>query len=327
MGKRRIRCLLSLGISAESIIGFDIRNDRTAETSQLYHIKTFTTFSSIDLSSTQIWIISTPPDLHMHYAILGAKLNKSLFIEASVVDHEMHTLQKIIDDHHCIVFPSCTMRFFPGPDKIKDLLKQGILGKIYSWQYQSGQYLPDWHPWENIQDFYVSQKETGGCREIVPFELSWLTWVFGPIDQIKAYKNRVGQLPIEIDDIYLLQLKHQSGIFGQLMVDVLSRSPTRYLRITAEKGHLIWDDAAREIHLHHIADGLQIFKLSEGTKEKFYINPEEPYQNEIKSFLNCVEHQKTPAYSLKDDKIILNLLYMAEENARQTLNISSIESA
>ena len=38
--------------------------------------------------------------------------------------------------------------------------------------YHSGQYLPDWHPWESYKDFYVSNPATGARREIVPFELS-----------------------------------------------------------------------------------------------------------------------------------------------------------
>lgn len=330
MGKRRIRCLLSLGIPTQFIFGFDLRSDRTEQAHTLYQIKTFHDFSEINLSLMDAWIISTPPDLHMHYAILGAQLNKHLFIEASVIDEGMHTLQNLLTQNHCVVFPSCTMRFFPGPTKINRLLRERPLGKIYSWQYQSGQYLPDWHPWETIQDFYVSRKETGGCREIVPFELSWLTQTFGPVKNIKAHQGQLGNFSADIDDIYLLQIEHTAGVFGQLLVDVLSRAPVRHMRVTAEKGSLVWDDSTHTICLNTIAQNAcnheplipqwETILLDQGTAEKFYINPEEPYQKEIQAFLDCIEQKKFPDYTLTEDQAILNLLYLAETNAKQTIS-------
>lgn len=317
MGKRRIRCLLSLGIPAENMIGFDLRSDRAEETKQRYQIKTFCKFEEISLTKTNIWIISTPPNLHMHYALIGASLHKHLFIEASVTDEGMDQLEQRLAHHPIIIFPSCTMQFFPGPEKIAALLQANQLGKIYAWQYQSGQYLPDWHPWEDIKDFYVSQKETGGCREIVPFELSWLTPLFGPVSNIKAHHNQLSNLA-DIDDIYLLQIQHQNGIFGQLLVDVLSRTPTRYMRITAEKGSLIWDASLNQIQVYTIEkQAWEIISLATGTVEKEYINPEEPYQKEIKTFLTCIQQNQQPHYTLAHDRAILKLLYAAEHNAKE----------
>ena len=42
-----------------------------------------------------------------------------------------------------------------------------------------GSILPDWHTYEDVSEYYVSKKETGGGREIVPFELTWITLVLG----------------------------------------------------------------------------------------------------------------------------------------------------
>jgi predicted dehydrogenase len=322
MGKRRIRCLLALGVVAKNIIGFDTRRDRAEETKQLYSIETHCEFTNIDLSTSNAWIIATPPHLHMHYALIGASLNKHLFIEASVVDTEMDTLQTLLTKHSVVVFPSCTMRFFPGPEKIFSILNSHLLGKTYAWQYQSGQYLADWHPWEKVEDFYVSRKETGGCREIVPFELSWLTKAFGPISNIKAHQDQVSLLAKEIDDIYLLQVQHQNGIFGQLLVDVLSRFPVRYMRITAEKGSLTWDAFANEIRVYTAEKSAwETISLATGTIEKRYINPEEPYQKEIEAFLTCIKQSTQPHYTLDHDRDILKLLYLAEKNAAQTTQI------
>jgi hypothetical protein len=78
-----------------------------------------------------------------------------------------------------MIFPSCTMKYFHGPKIIKNLIRQKTIGNVLNFNYQVGQYLPDWHPWENINNFYVSKKKTGACREIVPFELNWICGIFG----------------------------------------------------------------------------------------------------------------------------------------------------
>lgn len=43
------------------------------------------------------------------------------------------------------------------------------------------------HPWENVNEFYVSNRVTGGAREIVPYELTWIVHILGVPNEIKAY--------------------------------------------------------------------------------------------------------------------------------------------
>ena len=159
------------------------------------------------------------------------------------------------------------------------------MGKIYFWQYQSGQYLPDWHPWESYKDFYVSNPNTGGCREIVPFELIWLTDQFGEIIHIDSKKRSLKEFSKGLDDIYLLQIYHKTDVYGQLTVDILSRVPTRFLRITGSKGSLLWNDEEKIIKVFNIeSKNWTTHKLDDSKIEKNYINSEIPYINEIKDF-------------------------------------------
>ena len=62
MGKRRVRCLQSLGYS--EIVGFDVRADRRAEAEQKYGIKTVGLLDSSQLEACDAVIVSTPPNLH-----------------------------------------------------------------------------------------------------------------------------------------------------------------------------------------------------------------------------------------------------------------------
>ena len=120
-----------------------------------------------------VLIISSPPKFHLEYAYISVELGLSCFIEASVVDGEqLLKPEDMARKNGVVCFPSCTMKYFKGPQTIKQIVKSEILGQILTVNYQTGQYLPDWHPWESVPDYYVSERATGGCREIVPFELT-----------------------------------------------------------------------------------------------------------------------------------------------------------
>ena len=94
MGKRRIRNLKYL--KAGEIIGFDTMEARRKEAEEKYGIKTFDDFDKAKKEQPDAFIISTPPDLHVKYAMEAAKHNKHFFMEASVVDEGMDELIALV---------------------------------------------------------------------------------------------------------------------------------------------------------------------------------------------------------------------------------------
>lgn len=318
MGKRRVRNLIACGIGFGQIVGVDGREDRRSEARAKYGIEVAESISGELLDAADLVVISTPPDRHVPYARLAAQHNKHMFIEASVLDAGLAELNSEVVQKGLVAFPSCTMRFFDGPKRVSEILASGELGKVLTWQYQSGQYLPDWHPWEPISDYYVSNRPTGACREIVPFEMVWLEPLFGKVIEIDARHEKVTALDADIDDVYLLQMRHASGALGQLIVDVIGRAPIRSLRVTCSEGTLIWDDTRKTIETYRASDAQWCAeKVGIGSPENGYINPEEPYISEMNAFLKCVSSRKQPEYSLSDDIETLALLYAAEAASRE----------
>ena len=96
---------------------------------------------------------------------------------------------------------------------IKTILDEDTIGKILAFQYHMGQYLPDWHPWEDYRDVYFSKKDTSACREMVPFELIWLNWLMdSQVEDISGTITKVSNLDMDADDIALATLKYKNGI-------------------------------------------------------------------------------------------------------------------
>ena len=162
MGKRRVRNMQALGM--KDIIGFDFREDRRAQAQEKYGIVTAEELSEDLLNGRDVYIISTPPDRHNECIKLALKHRKHAFIEASVISQGLLDFEKEAKRKKVRIIPSCTFRFHPAIKKIKELVKSRKYGKICNFSYHIGQYLPDWHPWESIKDFYVSKRVTSRPR-------------------------------------------------------------------------------------------------------------------------------------------------------------------
>lgn len=317
MGKRRIRNLQALGYT--DIDGFDVREDRRADSAQKYGIKVFDAFEdALAKHRYDAMVISTSPAHHMTYAWAGLKSGLSCFIEASVVDADrILELHRRVQGTAVLMAPSCTMRYYPGPKKVKELIRAGVIGRPLCVNYQTGQYLPDWHPWERIQDFYVSARETGGCREIIPFELTWLSDVFGEPEPLACAKSKLTDMKADIDDIYHCLLRFPEGVLASITVDVISRPhSTRELRVLGTEGEIVFSADDNCVRYANIENREWIrFAPGGGTVEPGYINPEEPYIAEMRDFVEAVTRQDKTLYpnTLLEDYRILKILYRLEE--------------
>lgn len=326
MGKRRVRNLLAL--DEKEIAGFDISNERTLEAKQKYEIETFTDFQkAIDTFKPDVLIISTPPNLHMKYAYYAYENNMHCFIEASVVDSDkILALHKKVKESKLIIVPSCTMAYFPAPIKLKELINSKIIGEPLNFNYHSGQYLPDWHPWEKIEDFYVSNPNTGGCREIVPFELTWINELFGDSTALACVKRKLTNMNADIDDIYHSILEYENNMILNLTVEVISRpEAVREFRLLGTKGEIVYSSDSEILKYINIdMKEWEEISFNKGTIEAQYINPEEPYINEMKDFIDAIIKKDISIFpnDLEKDYKILNTLYLLEDLAGENNELS-----
>jgi predicted dehydrogenase len=320
MGKRRVRNLQALG--EQRIAGFDLRDDRRGEAASKYGIATFASFDeAIATFAPDALVISVSPESHMHYAWQGLERGLSCFIEASVVEAErILALSEVVRGRPIVMAPSCTMRYFPGPRKVKEILQSQRLGRVLNLNYQTGQYLPDWHPWEDIGSFYVSRRDTGGGREIVPFELTWLNDLFGLPAPLACVKAKLTDMPADIDDIYHCLLAYPQGVLANVTVEVISRpAATRELRVLCSEGELVM--SADENCVRYMAAGDADWTrigLGGGTVESGYINPEEPYISEMADFVAAARSGNPALFpnTLKDDWDVLQVLRGLEQFAQ-----------
>lgn len=311
MGKRRIRNFQYLGFN--DIVGFDTRLDRIKEAKDLYHIDTVESLDLVDFDAITHVIVSTPPDAHVGYARLALERDKHVFVEASVVDDGYEELLKLSKSKNVLLAPSKTMRFDPLNVKVKQVLDSNQLGKKIFAQHHFGLYLPFWHPYESIKDFYVSKKATGAAREIVPFDLVYISWLVGkPEGEVAGLFSKTGVLDVDIDDIYSLQYKTKDGCHVQFSIDVVSKKPYRDTKIVCEHGSIEINTVKGELSIYSADKNTwELYNRAQLSETK---STEEMYVIEIRSFVNSTLGNEKWNFSLEDDWEVLKWLYSAESS-------------
>lgn len=314
MGKRRIRNLLFHKIPKGNIFGFDIDKKRCEEAEKLFKIKTFGDFDkAVSEVDPDVYIISTPPNLHAKYFLAAAKAKKHFFVEVTTTDKGYDELKDLLDGTF-VAAPSCTYRYFEPIKLMKNLIADGKIGKVEAFCHHMGQYLSDWHPWEDYRNFYVSKHETSACREMVPFELSWIQWVIGErISDARGFSGKVSDLDIRTDDVYAAALQSPGGVLGTLLVDIVSREPVRNFRVLGTEGVIEWELTKHAVRLKKPKEKWQIIKLAKGKKVGEYkTTTEEMYEDEVKDFLDAVSGKSSYPYTFAEDQHNLDLLKKIE---------------
>jgi predicted dehydrogenase len=321
MGKRRVRCLNALGIT--TVAGFDQREDRRLECKEKYRLQTF---SDIDRAMKEFqpdaFIISVPPDAHHIYMKMAAEKGLHFFVEASVVDTNMDLIKKLVKAKNIVAAPSSTLIFHPAIKKIFEIIKSKELGVISNIIFHSGQYLPDWHTYEKVSDYYVSNPLTGGAREIVPFELSWLTQIFGFPVKVCGFNRKLIDIKgaEKIDDTYNFLFDYKDFL-ANITIDVVSRFATRRLLINGDKKQLIWDWNDKQIRIYNPENGhwqnipYEMLQAAEGYNANI---GENMYIDEIKSYIDAVNGKAKFVNSMENDHMVLKLLYTIEESDKKS---------
>lgn len=321
MGKRRIRNLLKLGYC--DIIGFDPRDDRRKETRKKYKIDSVSTIEEGLECRPNVMIISTPPDLHYTYAKIAIKNNIHFFTEVNLSSKDVKKIIQKLKNKSIIGMPSCTTLYNPVFKELNKMIKKKSLGKIFTMYHHFGHFLPNWHPWEDYRKFYVSKKETGAAREVVPFELIWIIALFSKIKSVYGQNSKISKLKTNIDDIYEILIEFRNGIHGILVIDVLSSPSFSETKIIGEKGVILCDHNTGIMKLGN--DGKwKTRQLQMGRMEKGYKGntaTELQYEEEIQNFLNVVIKKKKYPYTFNDELEILKVLDAVELSNKQRKKI------
>lgn len=310
MGQRRLRLLKKISPDFQ-IAAIDGNKGRQSQVIDAFSLKNFDTLESVfEDFVPDCAVISTSPLSHAKLIEDCLNHNCHVFSELNLVPDKYRSNIDLAKEKNKILFMSSTFLYRDEICYIQNLVQD--LNSPVNYSYHVGQYLPDWHPWENYKDFFVCNKKTNACREIFAIELPWLIKTFGEIETFNVMSGKMSSLNIDYDDNFILMIKHKNGSKGVFACDIVSRKPSRNLEVFGENIYLKWNGEPdgffsydflekkdRKIELYNCVDRKDNYA-------SFVI--ENAYQKELECFIDECNGYKKAKYSFEDDLKTLSII-------------------
>lgn len=310
MGMRRLKLLRTLFPDVD-ICGVDNRKDRLNTASRTYSIKTFNNLSSaIEFIRPDFSFVSTSPLSHSSIINQLLKNGSHVFSEIDLVGEGYEKNTILADKAGLVLFLSSTQMYRREIRHITEFVKNIVDNCFY--RYHVGQYLPDWHPWENYTEFFVGDKKTNGCREIFAIELPWIINSFGKVKSLTSVSDKLSRLNIDYPDSYAVTFIHETGAVGQIMVDIVSRKAVRDFELLSEDIYLHWGGTPDSLSvydpLNRKTEYVRLYDeiLSDPRYSDNIV--ENAYVEEMENFFKVVEGKESPMHTYAENKVILNLI-------------------
>jgi predicted dehydrogenase len=310
MGRRRIR-LIKKHNTLHCILGVDLSSSRREQAEIEFGIQTIDSLEeALKEHKFDCAIVCTSPLSHSSIIGICLKSDLHVFTELNLVSDGYDENIQEASKRKKVLFLSST---FLHRSEIQEIGKKvKTQSTRVNYIYHIGQYLPDWHPWENYKDYFVGNSRTNGCREIFAIELPWLIEVFGSVKDITVKKDKLTSLNIDYCDNYMIIIEHETGHKGMLTVDVVSRKAVRNLEIYGEELYLSWDGSAEGLIIMDInskvEEKIRLYDTVDQLSEYSNFVVENAYFDEISQFFDVIELKAKPIYSFDKDKIVLELI-------------------
>ena len=314
MGKRRARLAKGMDASIQ-ISGVDTTESRRVEAEGLGITAYASIGEAVAAEKFDAALVCTAPITHA--GIISELLDAGLpvFTELNLVGDGYEENMKKAKEKGLPLFLSSTMLYRGETQYIKHQVE--AFDKPVNYIYHIGQYLPDWHPWENYKNFFVGDKRTGGVREIFGIDLPWLLDTFGPVKSLHVEKDKISQLEVDYPDSYFVTLRHENGVKGMLAVDVVSPKAVRNFECFGEGLHLFWEGNPKSLYTFDHDKGE---KLPVNTYESFEHDSrysdnivENAYVDELANFFAVLKGTEQPRYSFEKDLETIRLIEAIKE--------------
>ena len=234
-------------------------------------------------------------------------------------------LIRAADDHRVIAMVGYQLRFHPCLRALAETVKSGILGSLLGVRATVGEYLPNWHPYEDYRQMYAARADLGGGVVLSQIhEFDYLYSLFGVPSRVYALGGHWSELEINVEDTASILMEcsfAKRPLPVQLHQDYLQSPPSRQCEVIGDRGRVVMD-------LHALTVG--VFTRGSTTPEVRSFSGFERNQlfiDQLKHFLDCLKSRRKPVVDLHDGSQSLRMALAAKKSieAHEPIELSSIE--
>lgn len=258
--------------------------------------------------------ICSPSSRHLPVALKAAAAGCNLFIEKPLSDsyEGVDALIACVEEQNLVALVGYQWRFHPCVLRVRELLEQEAVGRIVAVRAQVGEYLPDWHRYEDYRQTYSAQRELGGGTLLSQIhEMDYLYWFFGLPQRVFCVGGHLSGLEIDVEDVSstLMEFEIDGRIVPvHLHQDYLQRPPSRSCHIIGDEGRIEMDLVSQTVRMFDGTGAL-------GAEHDFSgVTRDELFRQELQHFLACLEGGRAPSVSVRDAAASLRMALAAKES-------------
>ena len=287
--------------------------------------------------------VTNPTALHLDVAIPATEAGCHLFLEKPI-SHSLDGLDRLqtaVQKNHLQVLVGFQFRYNPGLRHVKEWLEMGAIGVPISARAHWGEYLPNWHPWEDYKQGYAARPDLGGgVVRTLTHPLDYLRWLLGEVDALWAFTSSTGlNMPVEDNAEIGLRFANggaaSAGCLASLHLDYNQQPSSHTLEITGTLGRIFWDNAtaAARLYLYDPEEDYHRYWMQleydfgvggDGLTADAprYFERNDMFLEQTRHFLDVLRGEAQPLCSLQDGIQALRLALAALESAQQGILIS-----
>ena len=157
-------------------------------------------------------------------------------------------------------------------NKIKQIIQDGTLGKIYSLNAVVGQYLPDWRPNQDYKLGMSAKIDAGGGVMLdLIHEFDYIRWLIGKPTLIASLHQNNPELAIETEDIADVLIQFENNSTATIHLDYHQKTLVRNCMITCEKATVFWDLPTQEVRIVYKSGTPETFSFDKYSRNERYV--------------------------------------------------------
>ena len=264
---------------------------------------------ALDLKPDAV-VVANPTSLHMDVAIPAAEAGCHILLEKPISDDlsRVDELRRAAKKSGSRILVGFQFRYHPTLNKARELIHDGALGQILSAHSHWGEYLPNWHPWEDYREGYAARADLGGgVIGTLTHPIDYQRYLLGDVEEMVSLQGHISPLELSgVEDVGEMALKFKSGAIGAVHVNYFQRPPDHRLEIVGTKGTLRWNNADGILHHYDMPDEFGTWSVNPSAPiHTEYPLPDDFERNylfveQMAHFLEVVQGRAEPRCSLED---------------------------
>jgi predicted dehydrogenase len=331
IGRRHFRNLLALG--EKDIVLLRTRK-ATLPDDELagYPVETDLT-EALQKHKPDAVIVANPTSMHLDVAVPAAEAGYHILLEKPVSQSldRLDVLQKAAEKTGSKILVGFQFRYHPTLNKARELIQSNALGKILTVHAHWGEYLPQWHPWEDYRQSYAARAELGGGVIVtLTHPLDYLRYLLGDVDSLWSFNGHISPLEVDVEDVAEIGLKFANGTVGGVHVNYFQRPPVHRLEIVGTNGTLRWDNADGILHFYKMPATFGSFSEYPPAPVVETFTPPEGFERnqlflaQTRHFIEVVRGKAEPVCRLEDGVVALRLALAAYESQKTGRTVKMI---